>query len=140
MALTLVLARTEVRDNIEEASAGYWSDAELTRKINTAYSRLWLKIMQLRKNFFHTTDSKSFTPGTNTVTLATNFYRAKRFRITTAGQENIIFTPTDSSRREFIDLQRVDVTQDSPSEFLYDILGQNTLIVAPIPRSALTFA
>ena len=139
MSLTLLQLRTAVRDNIEEASAGYWSDAELTRKINSAYERLWMKIMQLRKNFFHATDEKTFTVGTNTVTLIDNFYRAKRFRIISAGEDSIIFRYKDSSSPEFIELQRSDVTVALPSEFLFDILGQNTLIVAPIPRVALTF-
>lgn len=140
MARTLLEMRTAIRDSLEEAAAGYWSDAELTRRVVRAQNDLWRRIMQIRKGFFisATAGTISIVSGTDKYTLAANFYRMKSIRITTAGQQGITFRWQDSSSAEFINGRRSDLSIATPAEFLFDILGQKTIYLSPTPRTTLT--
>ena len=43
--------RTAVRDNLDEASASFWSNAQLLRFINRAKDRVWVEVRKLKEDF-----------------------------------------------------------------------------------------
>jgi len=139
MARALSTVRLAVRDHLDEDSASYWTDASLTRQIVRSASALWKRIVQIRKDYF-----LSATPGTLTLAsgtfryaLPSDFFEVKLIRTTTSGQENVAWRPAHMASAKFIEGLRSDITINSPSEFLYQIVANQTIVVSPIPRAVL---
>ena len=51
---TLTSMTQDIRDHLDEASAGYWQDAEIQRKIVKRYRELWARIIAIRDLFDQT--------------------------------------------------------------------------------------
>lgn len=131
--------RTLVRDNIDEPSSNYWTDAELNRRIADRQRELWTKVYQLKDSYFLSATPATITlaAGTFAYTLPSDFFRALAIRTTTSGLQTITWRRVDPSSPEFLDGLRSDLTVINPVEFMYAIVGNNTLWVSPIPQSVL---
>lgn len=146
MAITLAGLRQNVRDHLDEATASYWTDAEINRSIGRRQLNLWTRIMQLRKSFFVASSPYTLTlvSGQNKYTLPSTLYRAKSIRTTSNGSEGTVWVAKDPSEPIFIEGWRSDVVVANPTIYYYAIMGpdgtniQNSIWVSPTPQAALT--
>lgn len=132
-----------VRENLDETTAGYWTDAEIQRKIVRRFRKLWNKIIALREDWY-----KSSTPATVTLVsdtlkyaLAADFFRVATIRTTTSGKESVQWVFMSCKDPRFIEGQRADVTYTDPGVIYYDIEGlagaSANIVVSPRPRATL---
>lgn len=56
MSITLLTARTQVRSNLDEASAADWSNTELNRLLNQRYHRVAAMVMTTFEDYYLATD------------------------------------------------------------------------------------
>lgn len=146
MADSVATMITVIRDNVDEATAGYWSDAEITRRIVRQFRSLWSRMIAIRDDWF-----RSATPGTMTLVAGTSrytfagmsvsdFFRVATLRTTTSGKEAVKWRWMSSKDPRFIEGLRADIVFSDPLVYYYDVDGVNALLVSPLPRSALTVA
>lgn len=143
MAETLTTMTTTIRFNLDEATAGYWTDAEIQNKIIRRFRRLWTMTIAMREDWF-----KSSTPAVITLTsgvlkyaLAADFFRAATIRTTTSGKESVQWVCMSCKDPRFVEGQRADVTYSDPGVIYYDIEGlagaSANIVVSPLPRATL---
>ncbi len=139
MADTVATMTTLVRDNLDETASGYWTDAEIARKIVCRFRELWSRIIVLRDDWF-----KSSVPATVTLAVGTlkyalpaDFFRTCSIRTTTAGKADVRWVWMSCKDPRFIDMQRSDGNFTDPSTIFYDIEGVTNLVVSPYPQSVL---
>lgn len=140
MADTLATMTTLIRDNLDEASAGYWQDVEIQRKIIRRMRELWSRILGIRDDWF-----KSTVPATITLTagivkyaLPADYFRTASILTTTSGQGAVRWVWMSCKDPQFIAGQNPDYQYTSPSVIYYDIEGVTSLVVSPTPQAALT--
>lgn len=141
MADTLTTLTTVVRDNIDELSASYWSDAEIQRKIVRRYRQLWSRIIALRDDWFKSTIPATISilaDGTLKYTLPADFFRVCSIRTTTSQLQYIAWEWKSCKDPWFIRNQGSDQPVGNPEVMYYDIEGVNSLVVSPYPTVALT--
>lgn len=140
--------RTSVRYNLDESSASFWTDARLNDCLNRAIDRVWTEVRGLRADYFMTTrtsadgtttilsesyDCASFqiVAGTTTsVTLPHDFSEMKLVETVQSGYEFVRWYHLDLAHPDFRALRRI-TDQITPSEFVYDIIDERTMIYAP---------
>lgn len=148
MAETLTTLEQAIRDHIDEATAGYWTSAEVQRVIIRRFRSLWSRVIGIRDDWFRSgTDAVlTLVAGTSRYTFAgmnpaiTDFFRIAALRTTTSGKEAVRWQYLSSKDPRFIEGLRADVSYTDPLVFYYDVDGVNALIVSPLPRSALVVA
>lgn len=130
---------TLVRDNLDEAAAGYWSDAEIQRKIVRRYRELWSRIISIRDDWFKSSAPATVTlvAGTLKYALAADFFRVATMRTTTSGKEFVQWVWMSCKDPRFVEGQRADVNYADPGVIYYDIEGVTNIVVSPTPRAAL---
>ena len=140
--LTLADLTTRVRDNIDEATAGYWSDAQIQRKVISRYNELWARIIAVRDDWYKATTSSPITlvSGTSKYALPAGFFRVATIRTTTSGKESVVWRYMSCKDPRFIEGLRADINSDDPGVIYYDIEGTDNIIVSPLPRSGLVGA
>lgn len=143
MIKTLKNARDAVRDNIQEASAAFWSDAELNRYINRAKDDLATAISLVNENFFLESDTISVVAGTTKYELDAGFFRLKNIRTTTSGKEEMVWLPAKMNSKAFNDGLNASYSAGLENKMMYDIYHdisnkKNYLYISPIPSGALT--
>lgn len=52
---TLAELRTSVRDYLDESTASFWTDSQLTRFVNRAVARVWNEVRKLNDDYFMVT-------------------------------------------------------------------------------------
>ncbi len=139
MADTLTTITALIRDNLDEASAGYWQDVEIQRKIVRRWRELWSRILGIRDDWF-----KSTTPATLTLTagilkyaLPADYFRTATIITTTSGQTNVKWVWMSCKDPRFVEGQRADVVIPTPGVIHYDIEGVTSIVVSPTPQSTL---
>lgn len=148
MAETLSTLTTAIRDHLDEATAGYWADAEIQRVIVRRFRSLWSRIIAVRDDWFRASTAGVLTlvSGTTRYTFAgmtpaiSDFFRVATIRTTTSGKEAVRWQYLSSKDPRFIEGLRADVTYSDPSVYFYDVEGTTAILVSPVPRSALAAA
>ena len=146
---------TEVRDSLDESSASFWTDAQLERYINRAKDRVYQRVRALNADYF--TVSRTSNDGTLTIlgesyaassfaiaiddttrdyTLPPDFVEMKQIEVITSNYEDIRFVHRDLNHPEMRALLSITAGQ-TPSEFVYDLIGERTMRVAPFSNTAL---
>lgn len=141
MADTLTTLTTVIRDHLDEATAGYWSDAEIQRQIVRAYRRLWSKIIAMRDDWFLSATPATISvlaDGTLKYAFPSDFFRVSSIRTSTSGKEYVRWIFKSSKDPMFIDGLRPDIVINDPDIVYYDVVALQTLMVSPLPRTALT--
>lgn len=130
---------TLIRDNLDEASAGYWTDAEITRKIVRRFRELWSRIISIRDDWFKSSTPATVTLVANTLkyALPSDFFRTCTIRTTTSGKEAVQWAWMSCKDPRFVEGQRADVTFSDPGVIYYDIEGVTNIVVSPLPRATL---
>lgn len=139
MADSLTTMTADVRFNLDEAVAGYWTDAEIQRRIVLEFRRLWAKILTIRDDWFKATVPAVVTlmSGTLKYALPADFFRTATIRTSTSGKEAVQWVWMSCKDPRFVEGQRADVTYSDPGIIYYDIEGVNYLVVSPLPRATL---
>lgn len=140
MADTLSVMTTLIRDNLDETASGYWTDAEIQRKIVRRYRELWSRIISIRDDWF-----KATVPATITLTagilkyaLPADYFRTATIATTTSGQTSVKWVWMSCKDPRFLEGQRSDVIYSNPGVIYYDIEGVTSIVVSPLPQSTLT--
>src|SRR3990167_4433232 len=150
---TMSTLRTAVRDNLDEASAGFFSEAQLLRYLNRAKNRVWREVRKLKEDFFliqrtstdgaltilgesSTASAFATVAGTRNYTLPPDFVEMKIIEVTTAGYEYVRFQHSDLARPEHRATRRL-TDPYAPSVFLCDYIGSVTMAIAPLSNTAL---
>lgn len=147
-----------VRDNLAAGGGGnqtylkdeYWSDGEVIRYVNQAYRELWRVGKNLGTDLFvevmSSTDSTveiegiSYAPSSlqivkdvSNYTMPPDLSEIKNIRVITSGQETTRFRHKDRASEEFkVATYRNAAT--GTGEYLYDVIGRRTLVLAPKPQ------
>lgn len=139
MADTPANTLTLVRDNLDEAAAGYWTDAEIQRKIVRRYRELWSRIIAIRDDWFKSTVPAVVTlvSGTLKYALPADFFRTCSIRTTTSGKEAVRWVFLSCKDPRFIEGQRADGNYTDPAVIYYDIEGVTSIVVSPMPKATL---
>ena len=139
MADSLTTMTTLIRDNLDETTAGYWTDAEIQRKIVRRFRELWSRIIGIRDDWFKSTTPATVTlvSGTLKYSLAADFFRVATIRTTTSGKEAVQWIWMSCKDPRFVEGQRADVTYSDPGIIYYDIEGVTSIVVSPLPRATL---
>lgn len=141
MIKTLKNARDAVRDNIQESSEAFWTDAELNRYINRAKDDLYTSISLVNENFFLESGTVSVVAGTTKYELSAGFFRLKNIRTTTAGKEEMVWLPAKINSKAFNDGLNASYSNSIENKMMYDTYHdvsnkKNYLIVSPIPADS----
>lgn len=154
---TLSTLRTMVRDQLDEVSPTFWSEAQLTRYINRARRRVWNRLKAL--NEYYCAISRTSLDGALTIqgesyaaasfqivagvadyTLPPDFASMSAIECITSGYEDLTFTKRDINHPEFR-AARVQAAIDNVSpvgEVLFCILGEPAFMrIAPTSDTTL---
>ena len=141
---TLTTMTTLIRDNLDETAAGYWTDAEIQRKIVRRFRELWSRMIGIRADWFKVSSPGTLTLVADTLSYAigSDVFRIHSIRTTTSGSEAVQWVWLSAKDPRFIEGLRADVTYTDPGVYYYDVagLGGNSALiyVSPRPRAALT--
>lgn len=144
----------KIRQNVDEsASGGFWSAANVTNALNAAKDRVAEEVRKASQDYFVVT--RSSTDGTLTIlgeaypassfaiaantrdyTLPPDFAEMREIEVITDGQEWVRFSWRDASDPQFRAALGI-VPSQMPGGFLYTILGERTLRLAPLSNTAL---
>jgi hypothetical protein len=132
----------------------YWSQAELLALANDAKDKAEMALRQAKEDFHLLTmqsDDTAFRWGNidydpSVMELNATHVRyklppdlitLKSIRPITEGYEWIKFTKCDMSNQEFKDAQALSVTTTTDEPILWDVVGENTLVLACAPASTI---
>lgn len=144
---TLLELRTAVRDNLDEASPSFWTDAQLLRALNRAKDRTWNEVKRLKDDYFmlsrtsldgtltiltesYAATSFQIVAGTREYTLPFDVSEVKLIEVTTSGFEHVRFVHRDLASWELRAL-REETENQNPGIVGFDLVGERTLTIAP---------
>jgi hypothetical protein len=156
MALRRTLAQltTRVRQHLDEVAAGgFWSAEHVTAAINAAKDRVYLEVRKASQDYFVVTrastdgsltilgetyaaSSFAIAPGTRDYTLPPDLVELRAIECITADHEQTRWSWRDASDPQFRSALG-NVTPTLPSGFLYTLIGERTLRIAPLSDTAL---
>lgn len=150
---TLSQLRTAVRDNVDESTAAFWTNASLTRYLNRAKDRVATEVRKLKDDFFTVTrtsgdgaltilsesysaSSFAIVAGTSTYTMPPDLLELKLIEVTTSGYETVRFIHRDLTHHDM--RAAMQITDNvSPSVIYFDLIGERTMRIAPKSDTAL---
>ncbi len=137
MADTITTMTLLIRDNLDEVSAGYWTDAEISRKIVRRYRELWSRMIGI--DWFKSTvpATIALVSGTVKYALPADYFRTATIITTTSGQTSVKWVWMSCKDPRFVAGQQADLLVSNPGVIYYDIEGVTSLVVSPIPQSVL---
>ena len=133
--------RLRVRDQLDESSASFWTDAQLNRYINRAKDRVWNRLKAA--NEYYCTVTRTSNDGA--LTIQGESYTASAFRIVagtsdyvlppdldtlsiieciTSGYEDLTFTRIDINDPEFRAARSLTDNQTPGGEVFFDIINE----------------
>ena len=110
--ISLSTLRTNVRHHLDEATAAFWTNAQLLVYINQAIDRVWNEVRNSRGDYFfkslastagsqtllsetYAASSLQIAVGAIEITLPPDFAELKLIRVTTANYEHVRFTQSE---------------------------------------------
>lgn len=144
---------TAVRGFLDEATASFWTAAQITLYINLAVHRVWAEVKALKDDFFMVTRSSTdgsltilgetyaatsfaIVAGTTTYTLPPDFSEMKLIEVITTNYEGVRFVSRDLSHPDMRAAMEY-TTNIGPSTFYFDIIGERSMRIAPKSDTAL---
>lgn len=143
----------DVRTNLDENTASFWTDVQLIAYISQAQEMVWSRVKSLKSDYFdvqrRSTDGTvtilaesydcagfALAASTTSYTLPPDMDELKLIECVTTGYEGVRFTFADMTTPAFRALLAVTDAQE-PGGFLCDLIGERTWIVAPKANRAL---
>ena len=151
----LTTMRLLVRDQLDEMSASFWTDAQIDRYINRGKDRVWNRLKAVNEYYCTVTrtsldgaltiQGESYTAsafqivsGTSDYTLPPDFDQMSMIEVITSGREDITFTRMDINDPEFRALRQLTESQDPFDEVFFDIIGEPAKMrIAPTVNTTL---
>ena len=151
---TLAQMRTLVRDQLDEASASFWTAQQIDNYINRGKDRVWNRLKAANEYYCtvtrtsndgaltiqgesYTASSFRIVAGTSDYTLPPDFDQMSSIEVITSGQEDVTFTRMNINDPEFRAMRTLTDDQTSLDEIFYDIIGEPAQMRIA-PRSATT--
>lgn len=142
-----------VRDALDEATASFWTAAQITRYINQAKDRVATEVRRLKSDFFSVTRSSTdgsltilgqtyaasgfaITVGGTTMSLPHDFLEMRLIEVLTANYESVRFVHRGLTHPDMRGAMEV-TGNTTPSTFYYALTGERTLRWAPKSDTAL---
>jgi hypothetical protein len=133
--------RTLVRDQLDESSASFWTDAQINRYVNRAKDRVWNRLKAANEYYCTVTrtsndgsltiqgesyNASSFriVAGTTDYTLPPDFEQLSSIESISSGLESVFFTQLDMNDPEFRALRTLTDNQSPWDEVIFDIIGE----------------
>ena len=141
--------RLLVRDQLDELSASFWSDAQILRYINRGKDRVWNRLKAVNEYYCTVTrtsndgvltiQGESYTAnafrllaGTSDYVLPPDFDQMSAIECITSGYTDLSITRMDINNPEFRALRSLTDDQQPMDEIFYDIIGEPaTIRIAP---------
>jgi hypothetical protein len=144
---TLLELRTDVRTNLDEATAAFWTDTQLNRFLTQAADEVWAEVKKVKQDYFErgmsSTDGivtilgepwdssvMQIVPGVNVLELAPDLAELKTIAVITPGYEYLAFHALDHAEPEFRYLESLPENQ-TPTGFYFDIAFEHHLLFVP---------
>jgi hypothetical protein len=145
----------DVRTNLDENTASFWTDTQLISYIDQAQHVVWTEVKKLKGDDYFDIERNS-TDGT--VTILTENYDCASFAIAasttnytlppdvaevklidciTSGYEHVRFVFKDRAHPDFRAARQIVETLDPSVGFYCDLMGERTLVIAPKSNRAL---
>jgi len=138
---TLAAMRLLVRDQLDESSASFWTDAQLLRYLNRAQSRVWNRLKAANEYYCTVTrtsndgaltiQGESYTAsafrivaGTSDYVLPPDFDQMSTIEVITLGYEELSITRLDINDPEFRGARSLVDNQSPSGEIYFDIVGE----------------
>ena len=144
MATLLSAIETNVRKDLKEATATFWSSAELIQHMNDGIQNLWGAIIDLFEEHYITVDETNVSLAADTATLTgvpTDTFRVHLIEprdTTSAGSApNVLFVPREYNSREFSNARAS--TNQNPTggiNIYYQVTGAGYPVDTPVVRIA----
>lgn len=150
---TLSVLRTQVRHALDEATASFWSNAQLLVYINQAKDRAWNEVRLMRSDYFlksvssgdgtvsqlgenYTASGLAVTVSGTELTLPLDFSEFRLLKVTTTGYEDRRFHLVTLNDPRFRDALE-ETTAREPTGFYAALVNERTLRYAPLSSVAL---
>lgn len=147
---------TQVRLNLDEVIASFWTAADLQSRIDRAMHRVWTEVRKLKDDYFdiqrlstdgsltilgetYAASSFAIAAGTRNYTLPPDLFEMRLIEVITSGYETVRFIYKKLNHPEHRALREI-TTNITPSMFVFDILTANanpTMVIAPLSDTAL---
>jgi hypothetical protein len=144
MATTLTQLETIVRRDLKEASASFWSSAEIVQHFNNGFQNLWGSIIDLFEEHYITVDETNVSlaaDGTQLTGVPTDTFRVHLIEprdTTSAGTApNTIFTPKEFNGVDFARARALSAQNIGAGlEIFYQVTGPGFPVSTPVVRTA----
>lgn len=139
MATALSSLETQVRRHLNEATASFWSSAELIDLLNKGIKDLWRAILDLHQEHFFTRDATNVSLAAASATTLTGV-PSDLFRVIlieprdlsdTSSNVGLQFTPKDYNHPDFIAARSMSAVSPSQREVFYAVSGAGSPVAAP---------
>lgn len=144
---------TAVRTNLDEATAAFWTQANIWTFLTRAAHAVGTEVRKLKADYFlkslesddgsvtiygesYATSSFAIVAGTKEYTLPGDLLELKAIECITSGYEGVQFQHLDLASKHFRSARAITDNQP-PVNFFFDIVGERTLTIAPKSDTAL---
>lgn len=144
---TLLELRTDVRTNLDEASAAFWTDTQLNRFLTQAADEVWAEVRKVKQDYWTisrdsgqgiltimgaTWDSSQMkvTPGAVSLMLPPDLAELKLIEVVNPAYGTVRFEHCDMTDPAYRYLRTLTENQP-PTGFLFDVQAEHTLLFTP---------
>jgi hypothetical protein len=143
MATTLSTLRTRVRQQLTEASALFWTDAELLEHLTDGAKDLWRRINDLYEHHFLTLDESNMSISANSSSVTgvpADVYRIVSIEPRILGESSpnpgLIFSPKNWNEPVFRVARAENASEPKHREIFYTLFNAGAPVGAPTIRIA----
>jgi hypothetical protein len=141
MATLISTIITSSRQDLNEATARFWTDAYLLELAIEGIKDLWKKIIDLEKDHFVTIDETNLSLAANTTAITgvpTDLFRIRNLRPRTLMLDNpgLIFKPRDLTHPDFVQAQAIPACEPRNRVVYYAVVNAGAPVGAPAIRCA----
>ena len=140
MATLLSTIRDDVRTTLVEASASFWSDAELLRYLILGCEDLWKAVIDTYEDYFLTIDETNVSLAASATSLSgvpADVFRVKGIEARTLTENtSTIFVPKDFTHPDFVRARQMSATDADGRILYYDVIQSGAPTAAPTIRVA----
>lgn len=140
MATTLTTIVTDARNHLLEATASFWSDAELVRLAALGCEDLWKAIIDVYQDYFLTIDETNVSQAADATSLTgvpSDVFRVKAIEPRTLTIESSTkYRPLDFNHPDFLRARMETAVDPAGRVIYYDVISTGAPVGAPTIRVA----
>lgn len=137
MATTLTSLETQIRRSLVEATASFWSSAEIVDIINLGIKDLYRSVVDLGQSYFLTNDITNVTQVADATTLTGTpadvykIYLIEPRTLTSTSTQGPLYRPMKYNDPRFAQARSMSSQDPANLTVYYDLIGQGAPIGAP---------